>query len=121
MNEIGFGLAFGTIEPAAINDWMREHEVRVVIRTLAAAGAEAYDGGGVVKVAGYDVPVVDVTGAGDTFGGAFVYAIAGDAELASALDFAVAAASRAVMSEGPQSGVAPRAVIEQFRADKAGR
>jgi sugar/nucleoside kinase (ribokinase family) len=117
MNEIGFGLAFGTTELAAINDWMREHQVRIVIRTLAAAGAEAYDGSGIVKVAGYDVPVVDVTGAGDTFGGALVYAIDRSPDLTSALEFAVAAASRAVTIEGPQGGVATVETIEQFRSE----
>lgn len=119
MNEIGFRLAFGAPDLAAINRWMREHEVRIVIRTLAAAGAEAYDGSGIVRVHGYDVPVVDVTGAGDTFGGALVYALNRFPDLASALEFAVAAASRAVTIEGPQGGVARRSVIEQFRSDFA--
>lgn len=119
MNEIGFGLAFGTTELDAINDWMRKHEVRIVIRTLAAAGAEAYDGGGIVRVAGYDVPVVDVTGAGDTFGGALVHAVNRQPDLARALEFAVAAASRAVTIEGPQGGVATVEMIERFRADRA--
>jgi ribokinase len=117
MNEIGFSLAFGSTDLATVNGWMSEHEVGIVIRTLAASGAEAYDGAGSVKVPGYDVPVVDVTGAGDTFGGALAYAIGRTPDLASAMDFAIAAASRAVTVEGPQGGVATVEVIEQFRRE----
>ena len=72
-----------------------------------------------MRVPGYDVQVADVTGAGDTFGGALVYAIERSPDLSSALEFAVAAASRAVTVEGRQGGIAPRAVIEQFHAGKA--
>lgn len=119
MNEIGFGLSFGSPDLAAINAWMREHGVRIVIRTLAASGAEAYDGTGIVRVPGYEVPVADVTGAGDTFGGALVYAIGRSPDLQSAMEFAIAAASRAVTIEGPQGGVATAEVVERFRRDHA--
>ena len=75
MNEIGFGLSFDSPDLGAVNQWMAAHGVKTVIRTLAAAGAELYDGVGVTLVPGHRVPVVDVTGAGDTFGGALVHAL----------------------------------------------
>lgn len=120
MNGIGFGLSIGGQDLAAVNDWMRSNEVRTIIRTLAAAGAEIYDGAGVPTVTGYTVPVVDVTGAGDTFGGALVFALAESTDLRSAVEFAVAAASRAVTIEGPRGGVASSKQIEEFRRSLAG-
>jgi ribokinase len=119
MNQTGFGLSFDDQDPAAVTAWMREHDVGTVICTRAAAGAEIYDGAGVQTVPGYTVPVVDVTGAGDTFGGALVFALAESTDLRSAVEFAVAAASRAVTIEGPRGGVAPREEIERFRRAQA--
>lgn len=121
MNQIGFGHAFGDIDLAGVNAWMRENEVGTVIRTLAAAGAEAFDGKGRIEVRGYTVPVVDVTGAGDTFGGALTYALGENLGLSEALELAIAAASRAVTIEGPQGGVASLETIAKFRAEFAGR
>lgn len=119
MNQIGFGHAFGDIDLAGINAWMRQHEVGTVIRTLAAAGAEAFDGEGRIEVRGYKVPVVDVTGAGDTFGGALTYALGQGFKLPEALELAISAAARAVTVEGPQGGVASLETIEKFRAEFA--
>ncbi|MCZ9880709.1 carbohydrate kinase family protein [Arthrobacter sp. B2a2-09] len=119
LNEIGFGLSFGGQDLAAVNDWMRSNEVRTIIRTLAAAGAEIYDGAGVQTVPGYTIPVVDVTGAGDTFGGALVFALAESTDLRSAVESAVAAASRAVTIEGPRGGVASSRQVEEFRRSQA--
>jgi ribokinase len=119
MNQIGFEHAFGKADLNQINAWMREHGVKTVIRTLAADGAQAYDGNRVIEVKGYDVPVVDVTGAGDTFGGALLYALPRFPDLRAAMEFAIAAASRAVTVEGPQGGVATQEIVEQFRHDYA--
>ncbi|WP_054012182.1 carbohydrate kinase family protein [Arthrobacter sp. ERGS1:01] len=119
MNEIGFGLSFGSPNVSAVNTWMAEYGVKAVIRTLAAAGAELYDGEGVTLVPGHRVDVMDVTGAGDTFGGALVFALSSMASMADALSFAVAAASRAVTIEGPRGGVATREEVERFREASA--
>ncbi|WP_421917232.1 carbohydrate kinase family protein [Mesorhizobium sp.] len=121
MNQIGFGHAFGDIDLAGVNAWMRRHKVGTVIRTLAAVGAEAFDGEGRIAVRGYKVPVVDVTGAGDTFGGALTYALGEGLELSEALELAIAAAARAVTIEGPQGGVATLETVEKFRAEFAGK
>ncbi|AZO41758.1 carbohydrate kinase family protein [Mesorhizobium sp. M7D.F.Ca.US.005.01.1.1] len=119
MNQIGFGHAFGDIDLAGMNAWMRKHQVGMVIRTLAAAGAEAFDGQGRIEVRGYKVPVIDVTGAGDTFGGALTYALGENLSVPEALELAIAAASRAVAIEGPQGGVASLETIKRFRAEFA--
>jgi len=116
MNEIGFDLSFAAPDVSVVNAWMKAHGVKTVIRTLAAAGAEMYDGEAVTLVPGHRVPVVDVTGAGDTFGGALVFALSTMADMADALSFAVAAASRAVTIEGPRGGVSTQEEVEAFCA-----
>jgi len=117
LNQIGFRNAFGDAAIESIGGWMARHGVRLVIRTLAAEGAEAFDGQEVVRVPGYRVPVVDVTGGGDTFGGALLHGLARDWPLDRTLAFAVAAASRSVTVEGPQGGVAAEDEVRAFMAE----
>ena len=76
LNRIGFERSFGDAKPDAVLRWMAAHEVGLLVRTLAEDGAEIYDGTGVVARPALRVPVVDVTGAGDAFGGALVYGLA---------------------------------------------
>lgn len=116
VNEVGFKLSFGSSSARDIADWMRLHEVGTVIRTLAADGAEAFHGEDVLRVSGYSVPVVDVTGAGDTLGGALVFGLTRGLDLRAGLELATAAAARAVTVEGPQGGVACLDAVETFRA-----
>lgn len=117
MNEAGFDNSFTAPDPAVIQGWMARYGVKTIIRTLAGAGAEAYQGSQVIRIAGYDVPVADVTGAGDTFGGALLYALPRRTDLAAAMELAIAAAARSVTIEGPQGGVASLSEIEAFRRD----
>ena len=116
MNKIGFGHSFGGQDADGVNEWILSHGVRAVVRTLSAEGAEIYDGSTVQHVPGHQVPVVDVTGAGDTFGGALVHALSEGEALRDAVAFAVAAASRAVTIQGPRGGVASRSMIEEYHA-----
>ena len=60
----------------------------------------------------YPVDVVDVTGAGDTFGGALTWCLSQGQTIEEALDFSVAAASRSVTIHGPRAG---RANSEEIR------
>lgn len=73
---------------------------------MAADGAEAFDGETRLQAAGYTVNVVDVTGAGDTFGGAWTWCLGEGRPFAEALDFSIAAASRSVTIRGPRGGKA---------------
>lgn len=115
MNQAGFRRSFGDADLDAVNLWMRQHAVGTLVRTLAAEGAEAFDGTRVLRIPGYRVDVVDVTGAGDAFGGALVFGLTQDWDLAACLDLAVAAASRAVTVEGPQGGHASLSAVRRFR------
>ena len=83
-----------------------------LIVTLGSAGARYYDGEKHVIVEGFKTDVVDTTGAGDTFNGAFAYAIVEGFKLTEAVKFANAAASLSVEKFGAQGGMPSRAEVE---------
>ena len=84
----------------------------IVIVTLGAAGAVAYEGGAEVRVPAPKVSAVDATGAGDTFCGALAARLAEGAPLDAALRFAVAAASLSVQKHGAVPSIPLREQIE---------
>jgi len=115
-NETGFRAAFGHDDIGRIMPWMEAAGIVHVIRTIAADGVEAIDEQGFHRVTGYVVPVVDVTGAGDTFGGALVARLSSGQPFPDAMEFAVAAAARSVTIHGPRGG---RASIDEVLAFKS--
>ena len=119
-NQVGFRAAFGHDDISRIADWIRDHEIGWVVRTLAADGAEAHDGKTRLEATGYPVDVVDVTGAGDTFGGALTWCLSEGQSFAEALDFSIAAASRSVTIHGPRGGKASAPDILAWRAQRRG-
>lgn len=79
-------------EERALRAVRRDHHRQVVV-TLGARGSAMLDGDQFIRAAGVPVQVVDSTGAGDVFRGAFIYALLrGDAP-AAILRFANAAAA----------------------------
>jgi ribokinase len=87
--------------------------VPVVVVTLGGAGAVlSRRGEAESRVAAPSVTVVDTTGAGDTFCGAFGAALAVGAELGAAVRFAVAAGSLAVETAGAVPSIPFRAAID---------
>lgn len=117
-NQVGFRAAFGHDDISRIGGWIREHGIEWVVRTKAADGAEAFDGETQLQAAGYPVDVVDVTGAGDTFGGALTWCLTQGHSFAEALDFSIAAASRSVTIHGPRGGKADANVVRAWRKEK---
>jgi sugar/nucleoside kinase (ribokinase family) len=115
-NQIGFRATFGHDDLGAAADWRRANGIARLVRTMAADGAEALDGDRIIRIPGHAVAVADVTGAGDTFGGALTWSIGQGHDFARALDFAVAAASRSVTRHGPRGGRASLAEIQAWRA-----
>ncbi|RWE36871.1 MAG: carbohydrate kinase family protein [Mesorhizobium sp.] len=112
-NQVGFRAAFGHDDLSLIGGWMRAARLSWVVRTLAGDGAEASNGEAILRTRGYPVNVVDVTGAGDTFGGTLTWCLSRGQVFAEALDFAVAAASRSVTIHGPRGG---KAGVEEVSA-----
>jgi sugar/nucleoside kinase (ribokinase family) len=80
------------------------HPGRLVV-TLGDKGALALDGDTLVAMPAFPVSVVDSTGAGDVFRGAYIYAIVKDWPLAAALRFANAAAGLSCTKPGAMAGV----------------
>lgn len=76
-----------------------------LIVTLGEKGAAAWADGTVMHIPARSANVVDTTGAGDTFNGAFAYALANDWPLDKALRFANAAASLSTEQAGAQGGM----------------
>ncbi|WP_189434499.1 MULTISPECIES: carbohydrate kinase family protein [unclassified Mesorhizobium] len=114
-NQVGFRAAFGHDDISRIGDWMRAAQIAWVVRTVAAEGAQASNGEEIVRAAGYPVEVVDVTGAGDTFGGTLTWCLSQGQAFAHALDFSVAAASRSVTIHGPRGGKAQVEDVYRWR------
>ncbi|OCP37642.1 carbohydrate kinase family protein [Ensifer sp. LC163] len=114
-NQVGFRTAFGHEDLSLIGDWMRDQDIDWVVRTVAAEGAEARSGDTILRASGFPVDVVDVTGAGDTFGGVLTWCLEQNQPFAAALDFAVAAAARSVTIHGPRGGKANADEIRRWR------
>lgn len=82
-----------------------ENHPNQVIATLGSKGAQFFTGEQHVEIASYKTTVVDTTGAGDTFNGAFAYAIVEGYPIEEAVRFANAAASLSVEKLGAQAGM----------------
>jgi ribokinase len=78
-------------------------DVHLVVTLGAAGGALIVPAAEVVRIPAPHVDVVDTTGAGDAFVGAFAYAVASDLPLADAVRLACTCASASVTRKGTQS------------------
>ncbi|MEN8039966.1 MAG: carbohydrate kinase family protein [Actinomycetota bacterium] len=117
VNRVGMQhLAHGGSEAQAVAELL-SGRLQTLVVTLAEDGCRLYDADVVREIPGIQVDVVDVTGAGDTFGAAFLYALnrTGDAELAAI--FATAASARAVTVAGARAGATTSATVMDFIHD----
>jgi sulfofructose kinase len=78
---------------------------RVAAVTRGEAGVSWYEAGSLRHLAAYPVDVVDTTGAGDVFHGAYAFAIGGDLAVHDAMSFASAAAALKCMRPGGRVGI----------------
>lgn len=92
----------------------------LVVATLGAHGAVAWDGEREVVSPGFVVPAVDTTGAGDAFRAGFVVAwLAGGRDIAGLLDHANAAAALNCRAIGAQTGLPALWEVQAFVTDRA--
>ncbi len=84
---------------------------KTIVLTLGAEGALAAKGGQIWRAPAGKVNVVDTTGAGDTFCGAFAAALDEGKDIGAALAFAAAAGSLACTGLGAQSATPDRNAI----------
>ncbi|WP_158736761.1 ribokinase [Alteribacillus sp. YIM 98480] len=67
-----------------------------------------------INIEGYKVPVVDTTGAGDTFNGALAVAVSKGKSVSEACTFANAAAALSVQKLGAQAGMPNMKAVQHF-------
>lgn len=82
-----------------------------LIVTLGEQGAIGWENGELLHIPARPAHVVDTTGAGDTFNGAFAYALAEGYTFARALRFANIAASLSTERPGAQGGMPTRDAV----------
>lgn len=111
-NEVGFDSYRGALSMLAAAERLLSYGISVVVVTQAAQGCTVYTHGETYQVPGLAVDVVDVTGAGDTFGGSFVAARAMGKTLVDAARFANATAAICVGGLGARAGAVARDVVE---------
>lgn len=96
------------------------HGPRTVLFTLGAAGSMGADADSEVRIGGHQVEVVDSTGAGDTFHGAFLSEYLVDGQLQSAMRFANAAGALSVTGLGPRGKLPKRAEVQAMMSSHGG-
>jgi ribokinase len=93
--------------------------VPTVVVTLGHRGCCMRHQGTLIYQPGFAITPVDTTGAGDTFCGALVAAMAQGSDAAGALARACAAAALACLQLGAQSSIPSAAAVDAFLADQA--
>lgn len=116
--EIGEALGLGRHPDAVSQALDRDHGL-VAIVTLGPEGAIAWTGGVRRSVPAPRIDVVDTTGAGDTFVGAFAAALDAGLHLGGAILRGAAAGSLACTRRGAQSSMPMRDEIEAVAAKLA--
>lgn len=91
-----------------------EHGPKAVVIKMGACGALLMAGGEEALIDGYQVDVVDTTGAGDAFTSALALAIAEGRDLASAVRWANAAGALAVTRMGAMAAMPRRREVDEF-------
>lgn len=85
-----------------------------VVMKLGEIGALVWDGRHSVEARAFQVQVVDTTGAGDAFNGAFAVALAAGKQIDGAALFANAAAAISVTRPGAQPSMPSRSEVDKF-------
>ena len=103
-NEHECKIILGAKKEVNIEEILKQYPNKLMI-TMGEKGVMYFDGETIVKVPACKVEVVDTTGAGDTFNGAFARAIVNNFELKEAITFANKASSKSVTKLGAQAGM----------------
>lgn len=110
---------FSSIVREDASTYLFSHGAEIIICTKDKDGCEIYYNNNHHSLGGYNVNVVDTTGAGDTFSASFIYGLSKGFEPIKALEFANAAASRAVTIFGPTAGACTEDEVLEFSMQHA--
>lgn len=98
-----------------LEESLRAYPGKLIV-TLGEKGVVFYDGEDVVKIPAIPAEVVDTTGAGDTFNGAFGFAVSEGLEMRDALTFATIASHLSIQKFGAQGGMPTLQEIKEHSA-----
>lgn len=101
----------------ALIETYRRYGGRLTAATLGDEGVLAWDGARYFYAPAYRVPVVDTTGAGDTFHAGFLFGMLQGWPMQHTLEFGCAAAALNCMDLGARGGVHPVEEIEALIAN----
>ncbi len=87
---------------------------RIAAVTLGNRGWVGFDGGTLIRGEAFKVPVIDTTGAGDVFHGAFCVAWLETADLERSLVFASAVSAMKCRQLGGRAGIPTRRELDEF-------
>ena len=102
--------------PSAAAERLYAEGAKIAIVTLGERGAVACWGGGTRAFPAYKVDVVDTTGAGDAYHGAFMAALLQDWDVPRMAQFAAAVGSLNCRAMGGRSALPTRAEVDRFIA-----
>lgn len=104
-NQYGFEKYCAGADPETVYSKLFAYGAKIITVTLGKHGSYTRTPTDQVKAGAIDLPVVDPTGAGDTFNSSFVRCILEGMDIHAAAQFANAAASYSVTQMGPKGGV----------------
>lgn len=114
-NQAGFFVGCGkTPEVENLRSLQQQYQLDAVVVTLDADGVIAVTEFESEQLPCFDVPVVDTTGAGDTFNGAFVYSLVNNMSLRSALEFSSATAAISITALGAKGNLPTTEEVHAF-------
>lgn len=94
-------------------EMLKKHKNKLII-TKGSEGVSFYDGDKVINLPSNKVEVVDTTGAGDTFNGAFAYSLVKGMSIKESIEFANKAAAISVTKFGAQGGMPTLKEVGEF-------
>jgi sugar/nucleoside kinase (ribokinase family) len=107
-NEDEFRMLAATDQPAEAARFLQRHGAAVVVLKLGARGCAVYTGTEEILCPALEVTVVDTTGAGDCFVGAFLDCVTRGVALREAARFACEIAACSIQRLGATEGVPSR-------------
>ncbi|EHI70397.1 ribokinase [Streptococcus ictaluri] len=99
----------------SLKDSLRQYPNKLIV-TLGTKGSTYYDGQEIQVIPAIKAEAVDTTGAGDTFNGAFGFAIAKGMTMTEAISFATLASHLSVQQFGAQGGMPSLAEMKEHAA-----
>lgn len=119
-NREGFIAGVG-VEPQTqtLKKLQKEYGLDALVVTLDAAGVTGVTADEAATLPSFNVPVIDTTGAGDSFNGAFIYAFGQQKPLRDALAFASATAAINISALGARGRLPTAAEVNAFISQHA--